>query len=269
MKAEQLTINLTQEDLFVVLQYLKTPQMMGLDIQVLQQATEEQIKLALSVAERGLIARTFLQPKENGTLQLDPTIMAIGITCTQPEQSLIISNQPAGKPSELLFFHWHRQMRVIHTVPISGIHQFAVLKDDAAIHRAVEQAVAQTSKTISINDSSITSAVLTDEVIKKTRKYVENGELAIAEKELVAYGATAQFASAFVQTVAQPMFVQINSYLNHLEMSQSQGMTLLQGDKTSWLLKPTMQKQKQSQVSVEIATPDIYQSYILNWLPNA
>lgn len=226
--------SLSQEELFVILTYLKVPSLTGLDNRVLAELSEEQARLILGVAERALIARGFLVPGSEHRLGLEAAVLAMVGACATPEKSLIVTRSRPQAPPEAYFFHTARKMTVLHTTPMTAIHQFVMLEDLTALWRSAMNILA-----LDASDAILKCppGQLPEAFVSQARDAAQEKGGQEALKILSQTQLDSQTAEQFAATLANPT---ANTTLVFIEAatSKADGFTLLQGPNGTWLLKP-------------------------------
>jgi hypothetical protein len=132
-----LSMALSQEELFVIMLYLKAEKLPGLELEVFKSLSEEQTAFMMGIAERALVARNFLKPDPEGRLKLEQTIFAIVGACAFPDRSLIVTRTRPEAIEENYFFHTSRNIIVMHTTPVTTIHQFIAVEEKMALMKTI------------------------------------------------------------------------------------------------------------------------------------
>lgn len=231
-----LSVVVSQEELAVILRYLDADSLLGLELEVFEALSTDQVTLVLGVAERALIARGFLKLGPDNRFQLAPAILAVVGACAFPETSLIVTRNRPGNPGEVIFFHTSRQMIVMHTIPITAIHQFIAVEEMAAVAQA----------TLSILDLDLSLGRLTSRpvqmeqaVLMEARDSAEGGNAAAAFRVLSQAKVDEGAARELAETLAHPVANTTLAYIEHDATGVStDGFTLLQGEGALWLLTP-------------------------------
>jgi hypothetical protein len=134
--AEELVMNVSQEELQYLLAMMKVTTIPGLDEAMFEGANSRDLTVALAVVERALLARGFLIPQENGTLKMDEAPFALVGTCAFPAYSLLFRRE-SSTDVESLFWHGTKHLRVEHSIPLPGIHSFKAFTDPDPFYRVV------------------------------------------------------------------------------------------------------------------------------------
>lgn len=252
-KQKALGISLSQEELFVLLGYLKTQGLLGLDMDVFRKLTRESIPMTLGVAERALIARGFLIPGKDEHFEMIDPVHAVVRSCTHPNQSVILQCNFQNEPPETCYFHLAKKMHVIHTIPMSGIHQFLavtgldeLLKSMMSVMRLGKNSLADPVE-IKIHESAFT----------KARNAAQKKGKAGALKILNEAGLDGNTAEALSGTLENP---QLNHTVMHILHDQKgkdviHGFGLLGSDELLWKLSP-IEKGEESSLAIASISAD-------------
>lgn len=235
-KKNTISFALSQEELFVILSYLKVPFLLGLDGSVLEELSDKEQKMVMGVAERALFARGFLIPGNNSHLKLTDIPLAIVGACTKPATSLILNINVNEKSSIMHFFHTARKMVVYHSVPVTAIHQFIALEN--------KQAMAQS--TLSLLDLGTPPALdcpageLTDEIIAKVRDAIEQNNIEEAKALLNGTDLDPETSKEFMNTLEKPAYNHTVVHFKHDPDGEDteNGFSLLAGENGLWMLQP-------------------------------
>lgn len=136
-KHSTLALALSQEELLVVLAYLEVDQLPGLEKDFLGGLPPEVARHGYLVAERALVARNFLRRGTAGRLQLDSSVLAVVGTCARPERTVVVCRRQPDIPEACYYFHASRRMNVLHSIPLTSIHQFIAYADRRLAGRAL------------------------------------------------------------------------------------------------------------------------------------
>lgn len=131
MSQRVLKPNLTfsHEELVLLLYLFRSPAIPGVGAEPLAGLTEEQARLVLSSAERGLKARQIVVPDVDGKLRVERAALALIGACVVPALSVIISRTPKGSLPEFAYYHATSNLIVEHTISSPGLHTFTALAD--------------------------------------------------------------------------------------------------------------------------------------------
>jgi hypothetical protein len=235
-KKNTLSFALSYDELIVLLQYFKRPEMPGLNTAPLQELSEQERKMMITVAERALLARGFLVIGGNSKLKMiDPVIALVG-PCIESEKTLIVKFDSMYTPNQSIFFHTARKMRVMHSTPISGIHQFIAVEDDKAFLQSilVLSQIGDYKKTPCENGKIRLDAF---EAIRA--KSQEAGENRTAQS-LIDIGLSQTTANLLVKCLASPIAYITFDY-NNQSLNIVEGFSIFIGNNTVWLFEPSDQ----------------------------
>jgi hypothetical protein len=184
-KKHALSFALSQEELFVVLAYLKQPAMMGLNASSLSKLSEEQKHIVLDVAERALIARSMLVVDGKDHLKLSDPVFALVAGCVASDAAVVISYEFPKRPPEAFFFHVSRKLNIVHTIPMSAIHQFIAVEDRKALLRSAMAALSPlgTQKTLSVPGGE-----LTEDLIAQAKEAASNEKTRNSRSDIKCHG---------------------------------------------------------------------------------
>lgn len=248
-KNKSLSFALSREELYVILVYLKTNKLTGLDNGKVENPSKDNSNGALEVAEKGLLARGFLRPETNGRLKLiDPLFATVG-TCAFPETSILITRIIPGGIKQELYFHTYRKMLVVHTIPITDIHQFNVVEDKKMALGEIKSFLNYTKTNLQDLPSG---KVELDALLKISEVALEkDGEITF--QLLIDIGLDKNIAKAFAQTLSKPL---INTNMAYVPRAGelTEGFTILEGRDTLWLIDPVGGEEKQ--INLSITSPD-------------
>lgn len=247
---EALTFTLSQEELLVVLAYLQAPSLVGFDTEVFQGIGDDERRMVIGVAERALIARGYLRPGAEGRLQLEPAIFATVGACAMPEETVIVTRSPAGAVREEYFFHCSRQMVVLHTIPMSAIHQFIAFEEKSALLRAMLSILALSDHPA----LRCSPAVLEQETLLSARDAAEKGPEA-ARGLLLQAGLEGSTAGELARSLAS---LKASTTLVRIVQDEAAGFTLLQAENGDWLFSPLDGESEKPKVSaVPVSSEEI------------
>jgi len=260
-KQSAFSINLSQEELFVILIHLKTNALPGLDGSVFDALTNEQKQLALGVAERGLIAREMLIADSDAhRFKLEPVTFATVGACAKPDLTLMLMKGKLGGPLLPYFFHLARKMVVVHSVPMTGIHHFIALEDKKAMLRAL----------ISTLDFGSPSKLdcpegrMSEDTLTAARKAASEGGYQSALEILSQSGLEPSTAENLANSLAHPAstatLVRIIHHGNGKE--DATGGTFLAGDRALWFLEPVENGSKTGTIAVSSTSTQEAVTYV-------
>ncbi|MBT7782418.1 MAG: hypothetical protein HN741_05830 [Anaerolineae bacterium] len=233
-KKESLSFAVSFEELLVLLYHFKRNDMAGLDKGPLESMSDKEKNLLMAVAERALIARGFLTRSADSNIKMIDPVLALVGTCLEPEISLIVKNTPVNGLEQLYLFHAARKMRVMHSTPITGIHQFIAVEDDKAFLQALISAM-------NIGELSRISAeegFLVFDTLETGRDIALEKGFDAAKKIFVENTLSESLAVELAKALAAPVSNTTVSVVKSLDDSV-QGFTLLRGEKSLWIISPT------------------------------
>jgi hypothetical protein len=137
---DRLVFTLSQEELYVLLTYLKTPAPVELDdfeAQVVGSLAPDQKVVLLRAVERCLLAREYLKPNEDRTLSVNAAIATVIQACATPEQSWFVLNRRREQTATTLCFHRRGELIVSLYKPLQGMHHFVAFADRQLAEQAI------------------------------------------------------------------------------------------------------------------------------------
>ena len=126
---DALAFALSQEELYVLLLYLKTPapiELENFEAQVLESIPADYRNGCLQIVERSLTARQYLVPTPEQKLEPNPAVAQVIMACTQPEHSWIVMHRTRDQEGQAYFFHQQGELFVSHSLPLPLLHEFFV-----------------------------------------------------------------------------------------------------------------------------------------------
>jgi len=137
---DRLIFTLSQEELYVLLTYLKAPAPVELDdfeAQVVGGMPSDQKVRLLRAVERCLLAREYLRPNEDRTLSVNPAIATVVQACAAPEQSWFLLHRRREQAATTLCFHRRGELIVSLHKPLEGMHHFVAFADNKLIEQTI------------------------------------------------------------------------------------------------------------------------------------
>jgi hypothetical protein len=230
-----LSIALSQEELFVVLAYLKGESLPGFEIERFKKLSEQELSLLIGIAERALVARGFLKPDSDNQLKLEPAVFAIVGACAFPEKSLMLTRFRPNAMIEEYFFHISRKMIVMHTMPVSTIHQFIAAEDKSAIIKAAVSIL----NIDSLPESKCPQGQIKQNTLDAARDIALEKGIESASTLLSQGGLDKLTAQQLSTTLSEPVANTLFAYVeNDTKGISASGFTVLQGKNALWLLSP-------------------------------
>ncbi|KAA3661738.1 MAG: hypothetical protein DWQ04_15580 [Chloroflexi bacterium] len=234
-KTKPIAFSLSQEELFVILRYLNVPTVMGLNHEVLNGLEPEQIRIVLEAAERALVARGFLKPTGQQRFTLLPAVGGTLVVCAKPQTSIVVTINRPGYATEALFFHEVEEKLVSHVIPASGIHQFTVLPDRAAVLHTLAAILADAPQA----ESGCQPMQIFQTLISQSREAAEDGVEAAKVILQQMPDTPVESIDAFAAALASmEMSLTIIVTSHQAEENVADGFTLLLGADMVWWLRP-------------------------------
>jgi hypothetical protein len=139
-KAEQAAFTLSQEELYVLLTYLKMPapmELSDLEAQVAGSMPSDQKVALLRAVERCLLARQCLQPSEDRTLSVNAGIARVLQACALPERSWLVLHRRRGQAAATHCYHQRGELFVSLSTPLAGLHHLVAFADSGLIQQGM------------------------------------------------------------------------------------------------------------------------------------
>ena len=235
-KKTTLTFAISQEEALVILAYLGVKELMGLDMSVFADLSDEQRILLLGVAERALYPRGFLVTAPDGQLQLAEAVNSLVRACTNPDASLVMRSSYPERPAEEFYFHRARKLSVLHTIPLTAIHQFMAVENRGALARAA----LSTLNIAGLPELSCPGGKLSQAALDAARQTaLEQGEAAAVEA-LTDAGLPRATAQVLAKTLAGGGLNHSVLFAHHEggKNVRLEGFALIGGPDGVWMLKP-------------------------------
>ncbi|MEO8973091.1 MAG: hypothetical protein ABI406_16010 [Ktedonobacteraceae bacterium] len=144
---ELIELSLSREELFVVMRLLKAQALPGFDLSWLKKSLDgtvsDDIRQELEVATNALIARGYItdvKPSSETsllTMSMPSPVIALVGTCAFADYSvLLVLHTKQGQRQ--MYLHQLRELGVVHTMPLSDIHQFEAVDGRTGILRVID-----------------------------------------------------------------------------------------------------------------------------------
>lgn len=145
----RIALSLSREELYVVMRLLKARQIPGFDTAWLNADADghmpEDVQRMLEVAAYDLIARSYLSkiqlPEADEPLRLtmpSPLIALVG-ACAFNEFTMFLSLQRTPNGPRMLYLHGLHTLGVVHTMPLSNVHQFEAISNRNGIVNVIDE----------------------------------------------------------------------------------------------------------------------------------
>ena len=147
--ASRIAISLTREELYVMMHLLKAKNIPGFNLEWLQATPDgkpsDEVRRSLEAATNALVARGYLTqvsgPTETTplTLQIPSYVIALVGACAFGEYNMLLSLSRTPDGPQLLYIHKLRELGVLHTMPLPGIHQFEAITEREGILMVLDE----------------------------------------------------------------------------------------------------------------------------------
>lgn len=234
-KKKYLSFAVSNEELHVILKYLDTDRLAGLEFSpAFLRLNTDNDKLLFELAEKALLARGFLKPGEDGKLKLiDPIFAALG-TCAFPHTSLLVTKGVFDDHQQIFYFHTYRKMLVIHTVPMTDIHQFMAVDEE----KMVFDLLVSFLQLADVDDQRFDPVELELVSLLEARNIAVKQGTSPAFQYLVKNGLHKEIAQTFAESLAKPCLTTTVSYVAQ-SGEVTEGFTIIFDATHFWLISPS------------------------------
>jgi len=206
-----------------------------------------------------MIARGFLIRDHNHRFKLSAPAFACLSACADPEKSIIIRHTIQNGSEEDYFFHAARKMRVIHTLPITAIHQFIAVEDDLAWNKAILSVL----KIERVSKAKCEKAELDMSVLNKARDFALNGKIKEAEdilKTQIGEDPSSMLSKALSKPISNTTVAFVGNTKKEVD-----GFSIFQSKDSLWLLKPTDSSEDSKRITIyPVESRDLVKE-VQNW----
>lgn len=230
------SIELSQEELLLILLRMRLPLLPGVDRRMLD-LPKEDLKGLMDSAEMMLLSRDFLRRMSDDNLQLAPILTAIIVTCTKPEKTILASRTRPSGQSETVMVHMLVESIVVHMVSATGKHKFVLYTEQTPVIEALLTHVEAKNFT----NPDVSPVEIPEEVYVQANKLAQSndpGQL----YTLLSRHMPAETATRFHQSLNLLSGSVTLARLIHGEKpeeAQQDGFNLIQGNEKQWLLRST------------------------------
>ena len=229
----QLILSLSDEELYVILLFLKAPQIAGFDgLDQINQLTDSYRHEILGVAERALIARGFFTVDENRSLKLLPPVFAAVGASAFPDYYIQLYRQIGTNPAEAGYFGKSENIFVFWASKLPKIHTFVVFESVKEYKDAISRSIPLGNYSNSLSNVSVLPNTVIDEMAKVTSPETVSG----FSKHLKTHGMENDIADQFAHEVLNRKAITSLNRINREgnEAQVVEAMTFLEGEKYLW-----------------------------------
>jgi hypothetical protein len=237
-KAEQAAFALSQEELYVLLSYLKAPTPIELDdleAQIFQGMPSDQKVTLLRAVERCLLARECLRLNADRTLSVHPSVAQAVQVCASPERSWFVLHRRRGEEATVHCFHRRAELFVLLTKPLAGMHHFVVFADDGFMRQTASDLIAAgAAKAVACAPGTMPT-----EVLGALTDPSQPLERAAVAAKLAKAGLTPDTAEHFAQSMEGLQSITILTRIVHVagkKPTPEVNVTVVADGSTLWLL---------------------------------
>ena len=227
-----ISVHFTPEELFVILDQLGGPALLGLSRETFEQLPEAHQTVALDVARRGLIARQLLALAEQGQVKIQAMVAGVIVPCVSPEQSVIIVDSQGVRPARTFYFHQAEAVHVLYQITADNLYRFNLLRNGDTFKLAISNALGLTD----LHGSDGPAERLTRASFEQAQTAAEQDGPELAQAGLTEAGLNPTLAAHLASTLAGQAEFKTLTVIDH-EAQRSQTLTLLPGRAGSWMLE--------------------------------
>jgi hypothetical protein len=214
---------------------LKANKILGLSVEDFEKTDENLKNIIIQVAERALVARSFLVIGPEKKFQVADLVHAVVGACLFPDVTLGIDKNVPGKLPEISYYHLARKMNVLHMVPSPVIHQFMAFKDTNALLMSVLSQL----QVMGTGPAKGKGGELDTAKLQEVGQLAGSGKVNQA-KEILSKGFDGETSTLLAQAFEKPVAnITLLRYLSRPNQEvKVDGMALLVGTNSLWDLIP-------------------------------
>lgn len=249
MTEETISLRVSREELAALLDLLDTPSLPGMGEHFLEGLNEAEQAFTLAAGRRALVARGWMEDAgsegEGRQVTVDPTLLALVGECTRATQLTIVSRHGEPPPPAVWYIHHGPNLRVIHRLVASGVHEFVGAIDPAQIQAAVLGLfpfAASNGHGLAVENEP--AYHLAQDVLDAAIAQVRDEQTAAAAQMLQGAGMNSMAARAFAEALHD---VEANSTVVHLDVERAaggeagfaRGISLVESEAGVWIMRPS------------------------------
>jgi hypothetical protein len=236
-KLEAISVNMTTEEMVVLLDRLGVEGYAGLNTDALDELPEQERRLVLDVARRGLIARRILVRDDAGEWQLGQyPLAALGVSLS-PERSVMILRGRSREAADAHLFHAAQEVYTTHEVIEEGIHQFLILRDGETWREAILSAAGLDPEGARNQLPQLPLAQVPASALNEAYEEAQSKSAVSAAAVLTLAGVDPTTSKFLATTLSQPVSFATIIAISHGREVAQQDVTLLTGAAGCWLLE--------------------------------
>ncbi len=249
-RLEAISVNLTTEEMVVLLNQLGADSYAGLDTSELDKLTERERNLVLDVARRGLIARQILTQDETGEWQVGQfALAALGISLS-PIQSVMIFRGQSQDTAVSTLFHTAQDVFITHKVVENDTHQFLILRDGPTWQAAILSAAGLNEANNHHDASQGSPALIRPSLLNDAFEQAQAGSPTKAAALLTQAGVNETTSQNLAAALAEPVALATIIAVTHSPEVRRRDVTLLNGTQGCWRLETQTGPGDDSQLGV-------------------
>jgi hypothetical protein len=249
-RLEAISVNLTTEEMVVLLDQLDAESYAGLDTSELDELSARERNLVLDVARRGLMARQILTRDEAGDWQVGQfALAALGVSLS-PTRSVMIIRGQSRDSSDSFLFHTAQDVFITHEVIENATHQFLILRDGETWRESILSAAGLDRDVSQDEIPEAPPALIHQSLLNEVYEQAQSGFPDKAEAMLTEQGVDNATSRNLAATLAGSVTFATIIAITHTPEARQNDMTLLTGANGCWLLEVKNGQGDDSQFSV-------------------
>lgn len=235
---EAISVNLTTEEMVVLLDQLGVDGYAGLNTSALDGLSDKERGVALDVARRGLIARRALVKNDaNGWSLGQYPLAALGASLS-PERTAMVLRGNSRDTTEARLFHVAQDVFTTHEVIDEGIHRFLILRDGDTWREAILSSAGLDLEVAPNRMPALPPAQIHASALNDAYEQAQSNSAVGAAAVLAGAGVESTLAKYLATTLAQPVSFATVIAISHGPALRRQDVTLLAGASGCWQLEP-------------------------------
>lgn len=249
MAEDTISLRVSREELAALLNLLDIPSLPGVGENFLEGLNDNEQALVLAAGRHALRAHGWMEERFDAVddtmkVELDPTLLALVGECSRASIVSVVSRYGPTPPPTMWYIHQGPNLRVIHRLVASGVHEFVGAIDAAAVRAAVMEQFpfATDHGALSLSNGAV-SFFIPQTDLDNVISLVRSEQRLIAVQTLRTAGLDDSVADAFVAALQE---VTANSMLARLDVATAtedsllspQAFSLIEAKKDVWMLRP-------------------------------
>lgn len=249
MSDDTISLRVSREELGALLQLLDIPSLPGMGAAFLEGLNNNEQALVLAAGRHALRAHGWMEERLDAAddilkVEVDPTLLALVGECSRASVVSVVSRYGPTPPPTVWYVHQGPNLRVIHHIVASGVHEFVGTVDAATVQAAViEQFPFAANHGILSASNGIAPFFISQSDLDKAIDLVRNEQHRDAVQALRAAGledaAADVFAAALQEVTANSMLARLDiAAATEGSPAPSQAFSLIEAGEDIWMLRP-------------------------------